>query len=195
MNISTLRPLALLLILAACVPGSPAPSAGGGTSALPRQASFLGGEMRVVAPPGYCIDTEASHDEAAGAVVLMGRCGTGTEALPALILLTAGAPGSAAVLGSGGKALSDYFTSPAGRAALARDGRAGSVVVTRTGLAGGVFVMRVSDRQAGEYWRGFLGLKGRLVSISVSGVAGAALPEAEGRKLLDRAVAGFVAAN
>lgn len=182
------RAAALLLGLAACVPVD-----GGG--ALPRAASFLGGEMQVSAPPGYCIDRAASHDAGDGAVVLMGRCTESSTAAPALITLTAGVPGSAEVLGLGGKALSEYFTSAAGRAALARDGRAGSVRVLTTGLSGGVFVMRVIDRRAGEYWRAILGLKGRLVTISVTGPEGATLPEAEGRKLLDRAVAGFVAAN
>lgn len=164
-------------------------------AALPRAAAFLGGEMKVMAPQGYCIDRAASHDAADGVVVLMGRCSEASTAAPALITLTAGGPGSAEVLGLGGKALSDYFTSSAGRAALARDGRAGSVKVSSAAVSGGVFVMRVSDRRAGEYWRAILGLKGRLVTISVTAPQGAALPADQGRKILDQAVKGFEAAN
>ncbi len=164
-------------------------------AALPRTAAFLGGEMKVMAPQGYCIDRAASHDAADGVVVLMGRCSEASTAPPALVTLTAGGPGSAEVLGLGGKALSDYFTSSAGRAALARDGRAGSVKVSSAAVSGGVFVMRVSDRRAGEYWRAILGLKGRLVTISVTAPQGAALPADQGRKILDQAVKGFEAAN
>ncbi|WP_225026317.1 cation transport ATPase [Xinfangfangia pollutisoli] len=180
----------LAAALSACVPVEGPPG-----QALPRTASFLAGEMRVSAPPGYCIDRSASHETQTGAVVLMGRCTDADTVAPALITLSAGPVGSAQVLKSGGPALSAWFTSGPGRAALARDGRAGSVRVLKTGLSGGVFVMRVADRQAGDYWRAILGLKGRLVSISVTGTKGATLPEAAGRSLLDRAVAGFVAAN
>jgi hypothetical protein len=175
------------LLCAACVP------VGGGGGALPRSADFLNGDLRVAAPQGYCIDTRASHETGDGAVVLMGRCSESSAAAPGLITLTAGAPGSSDALKAGGRALTDYFTSAAGRAALARDGRASSVRVKMVSVADGALVLNVSDRTAGDYWRAILGVKGRLVSISVTAPGGGALPE--GRAMLDKAVAAFRAAN
>ncbi|VDC27224.1 hypothetical protein [Pseudogemmobacter humi] len=176
------------LLLAACVPAT----TGGGSGA---SVSFLNGEIRAVPPSGYCTDPRASHDSGQGAVILMGRCPGKGAAVPALITVTLGAPGSSAVLKNGAKALSDYFVSPPGRAALARDGRPGSVRVAKTALSEGALVLRVEDRAVGGYWRAVLGLKGRLVTISVMAPEGASLPEEAGREILERTMASMRAAN
>lgn len=179
---------AALLALAACVPVT-------GTGSLPRSAAFIGGSFTAAAPSGYCIDTAASHDAGDGAVVLIGRCADGSAALAALITLSVGGQGSSAALTPGAKALTDYFRSDAGRAALARDGRASSVRVLMATVADGALVLKVDDRNAGQYWRAILGVRGRLVTISVSAPGGGALPEPGGRALLDRAMAQVRAAN
>lgn len=181
--------LPLLWVLVACV----AP-AGQGVSGKPARLSLMKGEILATAPRGYCADTASSHDNGSTAVVLMGRCpGSGSD--PALISVAVGAPGSSAVLKSGAKALSDYFISPPGRAALSRDGRPGSVRVSKTLLSQGALVLRVEDRNAGAYWRAVLGLKGRLLSISVMAPEGAALSEAAGRQILDATIASMQNAN
>lgn len=201
--------LAAGLVLAACVlPAPPAgtdaagkDAAGTGAAPGPRSLALQGGSFTAAAPQGYCIEPGASHDEGDSAVVLMGRCSGASSAAPALIALSIGAPGSSAVLQSGAQALSDYFLSPAGRAALARDGRASSVTIRKTAIADGVLILRVEDRSIGPYWRAVLGLKTRLVTLSVSapeaGSApeGPALDEATGRRILDRAVAALRRAN
>lgn len=181
--------LPLLWLLAACV----APS-GPGVSGKPTTLSLLKGEILATAPRGYCADKASSHDNGNSAVILMGRC-PGSAADPALISVAVGAPGSSAVLKSGAKALSDYFLSPPGRAALARDGRPGSVRVAKTLLSEGALVLRVEDRNAGAYWRAVLGLKGRLVSVSVMAPEGAVLSEAAGRQILDATIAAMQRAN
>lgn len=175
------------VLLAACVPaGGPAPRGA---------ATFIGGEITAAPPAGYCVDRRASHDAAEGAVILMGRCSGGSDAAPALITVSVGGTGSSAVIRSGAKALSDYFRSPAGRAALARDGRASSVQVQKTSVADGVLVLRVADRGVGTYWRAIMALKGRLVTISVTAPEGATLDEAAGRLILDRSVASLRRSN
>ncbi len=183
-----------LLALAACV----APQGGGSPAAAAsaRRVPVQDGAIVATVPAGFCFDSAASHDDPSGAVMVAGRCTAGTDgAGPAVISVSVGAEGSSDVLKSGARALSEWFTSPAGRAALARDGRASSVRVARTAVSDGAFVLLVSDRKAGTYWRAVLGLRGRLVSVSVQAPAGAALDEAEGRQILDRTVAALRGAN
>ncbi len=174
---------ALAMLAAGCV------SPGGGGGGAGRVALFQG-EMVARPPAGYCVDREASAAQGGGAVVLMGRCSGKTAAVPALIALSVGEPGSSAVLRTGAKALSDYFRSPAGRAALARDGKAASVRVQQTSIAEGALLLRVVDQAVGDYWRVVFGLKGRLVTISVR-----AEDPAQGRRIVDLALAAMRQAN
>ena len=160
-----------------------------------RQVAVLDGAVTVAAPRGYCIAPGAGQRSPDSAVVLIGRC-PGTEAVaPAVITVSVGQAGSASVLAGGGKELSDFFRSPAGRSTRARSGRAGDVVVLGAVGQGDVFYLRVRDRAAGEYWRAILGLKGRLVTISVAGPSEAPLPPEAGRALLEAAVTRMKAAN
>lgn len=184
----------VLFLLAGCV----APGAGGGrtggTGTAPA-SSFVGGDIRVVPPAGYCVDPAASHDSGRSAVILIGECGRGAAVVPAVISITVGEAGSSEVLKSGGRALSDYFTSPTGRAALARDGAAASVVIRSTALSGGAMMMNMYDRQVGEYWRAVLGLKGRLVSVSVMAPQTSSLSPAQSRALLEQSMTALRASN
>lgn len=181
--------VALVLLLAACVP------AGGGGPAGRGSARVLGGEITVAGPRDYCIDPRASRETADSAVMVLGRCSGGGTADPALITVTVGAPGSSEVLKSGASALTAFFTSSAGRAALARDGRAGSVKIHSVAVADGALVLHLSDRAVGPYWRALIGARGRLVTISVSAPQGANLAKEDGRALLDRSIVAMRAAN
>lgn len=163
--------------------------ANGGNSGATRGVKVQGGEIAVVPPPGYCVDPKASHESNGAAVVLMGRCNAGRQTAPVLITVSVAAPGSSAVLTSGAKALSDYFVSPLGRAALARDGRAASVRVKQTLLSQGALLLLIEDRAVGTYWRAVLGVKTRLVTLSVTAPKGQAVQTESGRALLDQAIA------
>lgn len=178
------------MALAGCVAAG-STGTGGSRNAM----SFTGGQIRSAAPEGYCLDPAASRDSADAAVMVITRCSANNTAIPAIITVTVGAEGSAEVLKSGAKALSDYFASPAGRAALARDGSAGSVVVRQTGLAGGALMMKMVDRSVGEYWRAVLGLKGRLVTIAVTQPETSSLSPEQSRALLERTLTALRAAN
>lgn len=59
----------------------------------------------------------------------------------------------------------------------------------------GAFLLHLNDAQEGAYWRAILGLSGRLVTISVTGSPDLPLAPAEGRKVLDKAVAAMQSAN
>lgn len=177
--------LAALALLAGCV------TSGGDI----RSVALLDGAVTAAAPAGYCIAPGAGRRGEDSAVVLMGRCRAGTEASPAIVTLSVGAAGSAGAMAAGGEALAGYFTSDPGRAALSRDGRAGDVAVLEAISAGDAFLLHVRDRAVGDYWRAILGLRGRLVTLSVAGPEGQPLEEATGRRLLDAAVAALRRAN
>lgn len=160
-----------------------------------RQVALLDGAVTAAAPSGYCIAEGAGQRGADNAVVLMGRCSAGSGAEPAVITLSVGAAGSGGAMSDGGAALAAYFQSQDGLAALSRSGRAGDVRLLSAASSGGTFVLHVADREAGEYWRAIRPLRGRLATVSVSGAEGAPISAAEGRALLDAAVAALVAAN
>jgi hypothetical protein len=178
---------ALLALLAGCA-GMPI--------ALPsRNVTVLGGAITVAPPAGYCADPKASSDGGDTAVVLMGRCLATSSSAPALITASIGAAGSGAALDAGPVALTQFFTSDAGRGMLAASGKASDAVVTTSQTEDDALLLAIKDSQLGTYWRGILALKGRLVMLSATGVENLALPPDQGRALLSRALSALRRAN
>lgn len=176
--------LALILsggLLAACVGGA----GFGGSRATP----VLQGALKMASPPGYCVDQAASHEADDAAIVLMGRCSTDTEVAPAIITLSVGRGGSAGVMAAGGEGLAQFFTSDEGRATLSRSGEAADVQVIEALSSENAFLMRLQENDAGEYWRGVAGMRGRLVTVSVAGPTDAPLTTEQGRQLMDQVLA------
>jgi len=157
--------------------------------------AILGGSLSVAGPRGYCFDQASGQQSGDTAVVLMGRCRGALAVQPALLTISVGPPASAGAMAAGGVALSTFFTSSAGRAALARDGRAADVRVIEAVGVGDSYLLRVSDRAVGEYWRALVGLRGRLVTVSANGAQGAPLAPAAGRKLVDATLLALRTAN
>ncbi|MFZ1468655.1 MAG: hypothetical protein WAT09_06705 [Paracoccaceae bacterium] len=176
---------ALILALAGCVAPGVRSSSG----------VVLGGAMTVAVPGGYCLDPSASHRGPDESVVIAGRCSSDSRALPAAITVSLGAEGSSAALKSGARNLTAWARSPAGRAALSRDGKAGSVEIRETLVSDGAFLIRLQDRGIGTYWRGAVGIKGRLVLISVTPPEGGTLSASDGRKILGQVVQTMRRAN
>jgi hypothetical protein len=170
------------LLLSACV----APT---GT---PKAAPVLGGALQVGVPAGYCIDRAAGREDGDTAIIVMGKCNEASTALPAVLTTAIGPAASAGVLAGGGQSLATYFTSTAGRAALSRSGRADAVTVLAAKGVGDAFVMRIRDRDAGEYWRGVEPVAGRLVTITVDAPGADA---AAGEALLTQSLAAMRRAN
>ncbi len=158
----------------------------------PKAAPVLGGAVQVGVPAGYCIDRAAGREDGDTAVVVMGKCAEGSTALPAVLTAAIGPAASAGVLAGGGQALAAYFTSDAGRAALSRSGRASTVTIVQAKGVGAAFVMRIRDRDAGEYWRGVVPVAGRLVTITVDAPGADA---AAGEALLTRSLDAMLRAN
>lgn len=175
----------MMVVLSACITGY-----GAG-----RTSPILDGALNVGMAKGYCIDGSASRQSEDSAVILMGRCNTAIQEVPAVLTLAVGPAGSASAISGGGQMLADFFTSEAGRATLSRDGRAGDVTVRQAVESQGAFVMRVQDRAVGEYWRAITGLRGRLVTLSVAGTENTPVSPEDGRNLLDAALTQMIRAN
>lgn len=174
--------LTVALLLSGCVT----------PTGTPKAAPVLGGAVQVGVPAGYCIDRAAGREDGDTAVVVMGKCAEGSTALPAVLTAAIGPAASAGVLAGGGQALAAYFTSDAGRAALSRSGRASTVTIVQAKGVGAAFVMRIRDRDAGEYWRGVVPVAGRLVTITVDAPGADA---AAGEALLTRSLDAMLRAN
>jgi len=142
-------------------------------------------ELRIVPPKGYCIDKGLGT-----AIVFVGRCEGATQQPAALLTAAVGPPGSGAALGSDGTPLAAFFTSGAGRKALSRSGRAGSVRVLEAVGIGDAFLIHFTDTGPNvpgqpESWRAVLPLAGRMVTLTVTGPADAPLDRAAGRALTE----------
>ena len=175
------------LLLAGCVGGG----GFGGSSAR----AVLQGQITVSAPAGYCIDDTASREADDRAVVLMGRCDGRSKVQPAVLSYSVGPAGSAGAMAAGGPELAGFFTSNAGRATLSATGRAKDIQITEALGAGDAFLMRLRQADEPSYWRAFLSLNGRLVSIAVQGSPNTPLPPDTGREILDRAIAAMERTN
>ncbi len=181
---------ALCLSLSACVPGL----SEFGTSSS-RSLAVMGRALNVVAAPGYCVDRQASRETDAQAVVIMGRCSERSGGLAAIVTVSVGGPGSATSLTAGAPALADYFASEAGRATLSRDGRSSSVRIRDIRTVEGRLIVHLDDAATGEIWRTLFGLRGRLVSISVSPATLQGTTGNAGKALLDRSTAALIRGN
>ncbi len=183
---SFLRPsLLVFCALAGCVAGS------AGSHATP----VLGGALQIGVPAGYCIDSKVSRETSDGVVMLMGRCTDAVKAKPALISVSVGQGGSAGVMTAGGPALTAFFNSDQGRAALSRDGRAENLKIVEAVGVDDAFLMHLQDRNAGDYWRAVIGVKGRLVTVSATGTEEVPLPQDQGRALVETTLDALRRAN
>jgi hypothetical protein len=162
---------------------------------MARSASVLNGAIEIGVPAGYCIDGEASRAATDGVVILMGRCNDAARAIPALLSVSIGQGGSAGVMTAGGPALAAFFGSEQGRATLSRDGRASDIHVLEALGGEDAFLLRLQDRNIGDYWRAVIAVKGRLVTVSATGTPDLPLKPADGRKVLDAALDAMRRAN
>lgn len=175
------------VFLTACVGG-----AGLGGSSV---KAVLQGAFTIAGPAGYCLDETASRESQNSGIFLMGRCDGRSAVTPALVTISVGQAGSAGVMSAGGAELAAFFTSPEGRATLSPSGNASKVRVVEAASAGDAFVMRLQEAGRPSYWRAVLGLRGRLVTISVKGATEEALPDETGREILNRTISALGRVN
>lgn len=198
--------MALALALGIALAGCDIPSGG---AMAPRSVAVAGGSLVLAAPQGFCVDQTASRQDEAGAFVLFANCAalSNNPAAPqpaAPVVLTVAVSGAAPTtpLAESFPQMQAFFASDAGRAALSRSGRAGSVEVLETQISDGMLLIKLSDRsQAGgppvadEYWRAITGIGGRILSLSVLPLRERPVDDARQRALIEAFAARIRAAN
>ncbi|MAQ81827.1 hypothetical protein [Psychromarinibacter halotolerans] len=151
----------------------------------PKSVDVARGAVTVSGPQGYCVDRAGSRLRAETPFVLLGACASiardrsaGRPLQQGLLTVAVsppdGGPGFAATLPQ----LETFLSSPAGRAALARDGLDTSVEVLETRREGEALLIRLRDTSAtalpgteATYWRGLFEVNGHLVTASVMSFA------------------------
>ncbi|MEJ6396764.1 dihydroxy-acid dehydratase [Yoonia sp. 208BN28-4] len=176
----------------------------GFTSAPLPVLQLLGGDVIVTGPDGYCVSPAASNARAGFAV--MAGCdliagGPERPSVNAVITVQAGAADTAAVAGNEAT-FAAFLETDAGQAVLSRAGDAATVDVksatSRDGRVSVTFADTAPDTIAGfqpTQWRGFVDVNGRLVTVTVRGLAGAPLFDGAGNALLGQALGAIRAAN
>ncbi len=183
MKLHLMAGLAALTVLGACI--STTSGNGKPTLALPKaapeQVSVSSKQVMIAGPHGFCIDPTETKDKAKSAFVLLGSCAAISNMpvrpepeIPAILMVTVSGKTDSAPIATSMDALSRFFKSEAGHAALSRDGRAETVEVIETLGRKGVYYIHARDSStdtlagAGdEYWRALFNVKGRIVSASV----------------------------
>lgn len=199
MNFTLTAGLAALMALGGCVdlnlgggkPDSAAPTV---TTVAPEQISVSSKEVLIAGPHGFCIDPTQTKDKRKSAFVLLGSCAAISNAahlpepdVPAILMATVSGETDSAPIALSIDALTRFFKTDAGRAALSRDGKAETVEVIETLSRGGAFYIHARDTStdtlagAGdEYWRALFNVKGRIVSVLVVGLEDFPISKSEG---------------
>lgn len=184
--------------LAACDPAS--------LSGPPARSVVLTGGVAVAAPDDFCVDPVITKPRQGFA--LLAACAAMTSdpevlypAINALITIQSGAANSAIVDGDE-DSFRAFLDTPQGAALLGASTIGGPLAVRRTRSDDNAVSVYTQDvgppgvigTQA-ESWRLFTDIKGRLVTISVRGLAEEPLSEQSSRVLIDRVLALLRAAN
>ncbi len=166
--------------------------------------ALAGGAVTATGPDNFCVDPRASRTRDGFAIlapcVLLTGEGPGVPGL-ALITVQVGDAGTASVAGSE-PVFEAFLKGDAGAALLSATGDAGAITVRRTRASGGVVTVFFDDTNpppiAGTQpteWRGFLDLSGRLVTVSLRGLADAPLSVSVGDALLRQSILALQSAN
>lgn len=186
----TLLACAAAAVLGACVPMDL--GAGLRTGRASPQITLNDG-LVLAAPRGYCVDPASTRQSPEGAFVLFGNCAAIARdpnqpqpIFPALLSATLGPAGARpAVLDTA--EIEGFFRSDAGRAVLARSGRAEDVELLDVKREGDLLLLKIRDASGGgeglqagaSYWRAITGLGDRLAALSVLPLEGARLSDGD----------------
>ncbi|MDA8584782.1 hypothetical protein N9L47_00775 [Rhodobacteraceae bacterium] len=160
--------------------------------------------MIIAGANGWCVDPSVSRAGGDTAVIVLGSCAAiGQDALgprpsvPGVVTVSVereqlDAPTPLE--------LESFFVSDTGRAALARDGQAGSVDILETRAGEDRFIMQTEDRSAlpgasPMTWRGLFDLDGRFVSVSLYGLSDQLIEPEDGLATVEAQVDQLIAIN
>ena len=170
----------------------------------PEQIRLADG-MVVAGAEGWCVDTITTRSDDDAAVVVLGSCAALAENVRAPSPDVPGLVTVSVDSDDGGAAptadqLESFFGTDAGRAALARDGRAESVEILETRRREDLLILRAEDRSAApgtdpEVWRALFDLEGRFISVSLYGLEDQPIESEDGLATLSEQVATLRAVN
>lgn len=172
------------------------------------RATVFDGALVLAAPRGYCIDPASRREDAGGTFLLWGNCaaisGNPAAQRPAQRALLSATIGPA-IEGDPGASFGEFeafFRSAAGRAALARSGRAEDVQIEDLKREEMLLLLKITDRSAATlapvaptYWRAVTGFGGHIGTLSVVPLQGASLDDAAQLALLHSFESAIRAAN
>lgn len=185
--------LLALALLTGCADGALPSLSGEPQSTM----SLFGGSVIVTGPEGFCVDPRASQPRSG--FVIFANCGVlggeTTVSSGAVITLTVGNAGTALVAGNE-DALGTLLRSSA--ESLLGAGGAVQEIESRAGVVEAL-VEATPPAALGAleptHWRGFVDLRGRLVTIAVYGIEAAPLSVDRGKTLLNQTVVRLGVAN
>ena len=174
-----------------------------GGSATPSLAMF-GGDVVAAGPPNYCVDCRVSRPRAGFAALapcqMLGVEGPGVPAA-SIITVQAGAPDTATILG-GETAFAAVLKDSSGAALLSGSGDPATVSRLEARAGRGVVTTVFEDSTPPPFpqvdstvWRGFVDVKGRLVTVSLRSLTEAPISRAVGEALVIQTLSALVAAN
>ncbi len=188
--------LALLgVALSGCMNGGAGlPGDDGPDVRAPAQVQVMSKAFTIAGPRGYCVDPGATRDSAEGAFAILGSCavisGNPRDATPATpaILTASVTPATGPLDDAALDRLTAFFSTGAGRAALARADDAGDVTLIDLDRDDGLVLVHAQDGDdsgdvAGDYWRAVFATAGQLVTVTVSGFREAPLDDKTGAAL------------
>lgn len=143
-------------------------------------AAVLGGSLILTAPEGYCVDPSSRQQGADAVFVLWGNCAAiARDPLMrqprhrALLSATVG-PVSRTPIRTALTRYESFIRSEAGRAALARSGRAEDLKILEIRRSPSALLLKIADHSAPQnapvepvYWRAITGVSGHVTALSV----------------------------
>lgn len=169
----------------------------------PEQISLPDG-LVVAGAEGWCVDLESSRAQGTTSVVVLGSCAAIAKnsraprpSVPGVMTVSVEGVGSQAPPAD---ALEAFFETESGLAVLARDGSAQSVRLLESRRDGELLYLHAEDDSVlpgteNAYWRAIFGLNGRLVSVTLLGVAGRPIASEIGFQTLQTQIKELIAAN
>lgn len=194
MRTSRFAILGAVVALAGCDGGLEA--LGGVTRKAPDRIALPDGTI-VAGAKGWCVDTATSRAQGDTAVVVLGSCaaiaGNALAPRPDVPGLVTVSVEAEAGYVPNSQELESFFVTEAGRAILARDGRAESVDILETQRDENLLYLHAYDKSvpsgsAADIWRALFDLEGRFVSVSLYGKQGVPIERDEGLETLARQV-------
>lgn len=191
---------AALMALAGCDGGF---DLGTVTRSAPERIQLADGTV-IAGAEGWCVDQKTSRARGDHAVVVLGSCAAiaGNVLAPrpdveGLVTVSVDAEGGAL---PSAEQLAGFFGTEAGRAALARDGRAESVEILESQADDDMLILHAADRSAAPgtdpgIWRALFDMEGRFISVSLYGLVDQPIDRSEGLATLSAQVDTLRAAN